>query len=176
MLVEVTNTTDSGVLGDGSLRGEIAFAEAMGGGETIIFDPTVFATARTITLDPANGPLDLQNPSGTLTIQGPTIGVTISGGNGTQVFKIERGTSAELNGLTIQDGYAAGNGGAIYNSGSLFLTGTTLTNNVAGGDGGASGTMAGFRLPTATFPQTTRLATAAPSAIFIMMVLGRVWG
>ena len=52
-----------------SLRQAIALANVRPGSDTIAFDPTVFATAQTITL--AGGTLALSDTSGVTTIQGP---------------------------------------------------------------------------------------------------------
>ena len=95
----VTDTADSGT---GSLRDEIGLANAAAGANTIDFDPTVFATAQTITL--TSGQLDLSNTSGTETITGPAAGVTVSGGGTSRVFQVDAGVTASISGLTITGG------------------------------------------------------------------------
>ena len=92
----VINTNDSGV---GSLRDAIASAST--GSNSIVFDPTVFATPQTILLTNTNGPLTLTDTTGTDTITGPAAGVTISGGGTTGVFAVNSGVPATLSGLTI---------------------------------------------------------------------------
>ena len=75
------NTTIDGTgspSGDLSLREAVNLANALGGTEAITFDPSVFDTPRTITLDGTQ--LELSNTSGTETITGPAAGVTVSGG------------------------------------------------------------------------------------------------
>ena len=49
--IVVNNPTDTPVAGETDLRQAIAQANANGGNETITFDPAVFATAQTITLN-----------------------------------------------------------------------------------------------------------------------------
>ena len=68
---------------------------------TIIFDPTVFAAAETITL--SQDELDLTNARFSTTIGGPTAPLTISGGGGSGVFRIQPNVTATLSGLTITD-------------------------------------------------------------------------
>src|SRR5271166_4905391 len=68
--------TGSGLAGD--LRYCINQANSAGGDETIVFDKTVFKTAQKITLTGTK--LELTDKTGTETITGPKVGVTVSGG------------------------------------------------------------------------------------------------
>ncbi len=104
----VTNTADSGA---GSLRYEIGLANASTGANTIAFDSSVFSTPQTITL--TSSQLELSNTSGTETITGPSVGVTVSGGGQSQVFKVDSGVTAAISGLTISDGSSLENGGGL---------------------------------------------------------------
>jgi hypothetical protein len=144
----VTNNLDTGVKGDGSLRGEIAAANP---GDTINFAPSL--NGQTITL--TSGEL-LLNKS--LTIDGPGAGqLTISGGltwrvilgqmipiigNSSRVFEVtDPGTNVTLSGLTITDGfggYNPGEGGAILNTNlsTLTVSGCTVSNSLAALGGG----------------------------------------
>ena len=127
----VTNLSDTGVSGDGSLRGEIA---AAANGDRIVFAPSL--AGQTITLNAANGPLAL---SKSLTIQGLGADqLTICGNNATEVFRIAAGATDTITGLTIADGNAdRGDGGGILNAGTLTLDDSTLSGNHAdGGEGG----------------------------------------
>ena len=81
----VTNTADSG---SGSLRYEINQADSAGGANTIAFS-SLFNTPQTITL--TSGQLTLSDTTGTETIEGPTVGVTISGDNASRVFLVDSG-------------------------------------------------------------------------------------
>jgi hypothetical protein len=126
----VTNLSDTGVSGDGSLRGEIAAANS---GDRIVFANNL--AGGTITLNPANGSLVLYQD---LTIQGPGADkLTISGNNATGVFDIPASlydpatATVTITGLTIADGNALA-GGGIFNQGTLTLDHCTLSGNHAG--------------------------------------------
>src|SRR5262249_34319457 len=86
-----------------SLREAIAYANTLPGANEITFDPTVFATHRTIPL--IGGPLAMIDAA-TTTIVPPAAGVTISGNNASRVFFIDTSASAALSGLTITGGSA----------------------------------------------------------------------
>lgn len=111
-----------------TLRDAIAIADAATTATTITFDPTVFATAQTITLDGST--LELTNTTEPTTITGPAAGLTISGNNLSTGFTIDTAVAATLSNLTIVD-CNAGVGAAISNSGALTLTGCTLADNDA---------------------------------------------
>ena len=135
----VVNTTSDSLapgLGLLSLREAIALDNASLSGNTpITFDSIVFSQAKTITL--GGSQLELSNTLGTLTITAPAAGVTISGGGVSRVFQIDSGVTVDLNGLTITDGSASGNGGAIDDEGAtLSLSGVTINGNTAAGNGG----------------------------------------
>jgi parallel beta-helix repeat protein len=129
--VNLVSGTDAG--GQVSLRSAIEAADHLGGNQTIQFDPTVFATPRTITLK--LNLLNLNDAGGTIAIQGPADGVTISGNHVFEVFRVAAGTTADLSGLTICQGSVSGwntdYGGGIYNNGTLTISGSTIANNVA---------------------------------------------
>jgi hypothetical protein len=122
----VTTLNDTGVSGDGSLRGEIM---AAGNGDTIQFAPTL--KGGTIKL---NSMLDINKP---LTIDGANNGITVSGGNQHVVFTIEPGFAVGINGLTITGGFTVGAGAGINNNGSLTLTNSTVTGNSSQNSDGA---------------------------------------
>jgi hypothetical protein len=128
----VTNLSDTGVSGDGSLRGEIAAAAS---GDTITFADSL--AGQTIMLDPAKGQLELSKD---LTINGLGADqLTISGGDATRVFQVDYGHTDTIAMLTIAhgsaDGSADGNlgGGGIINFGTLTLDHCTLSSNHADG-------------------------------------------
>jgi hypothetical protein len=123
----VTNTSDSGVAGDGSLRGEIAAANLSG--DMIVF--AVGLAGKTITLNAGKGPLDINKA---LTIDGAGNGITVDGA-GHEVCQIDAGKTVVISGLTITGGSALA-GGGIFNAGSLTLSNSTVTGNHAGGGGG----------------------------------------
>ena len=117
-----------------SLRYAIASADAFPG-HAITFDPTVFASAQTISL--TLGQLELSDTTGTETITGPAAGVTVSGGGQSRVFQVDLNVTASLSGLTITGGNATGNGGGLLNEGTTTLTNCTVSGNSASaGSGG----------------------------------------
>jgi hypothetical protein len=128
----VTSLSSSDSTSD-SLPYEVTHAAA---GDTIQFAPSL--NGGTITLA---DPLVINKD---LTIDGAGSGITVNGG-GKQVFLIEFGATADINGLTITDGFALATsiGGGIFNRGTLSLSNSTVTGNSAGQGGGifSSGTM-----------------------------------
>src|SRR5688572_30839251 len=123
--ITVTNTNDSGA---GSLRQAIADVAA---GGTINFGPDIFATSQTITLTSGQLVIDKN-----LTIQGPGAGrLSISGNNLSRVFFINSGVTATLDGITISNGnpsgdpFVNGDGGGIFNNGSLTVSNSTVSAN-----------------------------------------------
>ncbi len=156
---------DSNVANDCSLRGALARANGSAGNDTISFDPTIFASAQTISL--TNGELVVAN-NGRLTINGPGANLltvqrsTAQGTPNFRLFTINANTEVNLNGLTITGGRTVDgpngdaatrggngdNGGGIHNSGSLALSNVIVTGNRtgiggqssrAGGNGGDGG-------------------------------------
>jgi predicted outer membrane repeat protein len=111
----VTNTADSGT---GSFRKAVADESAAGFGR-IVFDKSVFSTAKTITL--TTGPIVIGKPA---IITGPGSGLlTITGGGSSRIFSIDApgsGNSISISGMDLKlggggGGVGSGLGGAIYN-------------------------------------------------------------
>jgi hypothetical protein len=134
----VTSLADDG--GSGTLRSIVATADTdLGGNITITFDPSLTASGpATITLLSGSGPVNLDDVTGTLTIQGPTnAALTIDAQGNSSVFTVAKSTSAVINNLDITDGNAqGGSGGDIDNQGTLALNGCTISNGTATGMGG----------------------------------------
>ena len=86
----VTSVSDDGSAG--TLRYEIGQANSNAGvADTINFDPTLFATPRTISV--TSGELELTDAA-TTTISGPGAGLlSISGNNASRVFSINYGSA-----------------------------------------------------------------------------------
>jgi hypothetical protein len=132
----VTSNLDTGVAGDGSLRGEIA---AAGSGDTLHFGPSL--AGQTITL--TRGELAI---SKSLDIEG--LGpdqLTVSGNHASRVFDVSAGVAVTVAGLTMTDGRADGSapvlastGGAILDFGTLTLSDDVLSDSQAVGDAGTS--------------------------------------
>jgi hypothetical protein len=129
----VTSSLDNGGLpGDGTLRGEIAAANAFGD-DTIVFAPSL--DGQTITL--TSGELYINK---NLTIQGPGAGLlAISGNNHSRVFEVDfEAMNDTISGLKIENGNgtdplgATSEGGGILNDGTLTLSACTVTGNVSG--------------------------------------------
>src|SRR5262245_445828 len=135
----VTNNTDTGVAGDGSLRGEIAASKS---GDTIVFDSAALS-GKTIAL--SKGELTLDH-SLTITGLGSTK-LTVDASNGiSRVLDISGSRpNVSISGITITGGTADASaphpslGGGIYdNSGQLTLTDIVLKNNTAVGSAGTA--------------------------------------
>ena len=119
----VTNTDDSG---PGSLRQTVIDAVA---GTTIQFAASI--AGQTIVLTSGYVLLDKS-----LTIEGPSTGITVSGGLSSRVFYVDTDVDAVLRNLSIVDG-RDGNGGAVkVGSGSLTLDHVLVANNEALFSGG----------------------------------------
>ncbi|HZK79968.1 MAG TPA: choice-of-anchor Q domain-containing protein, partial [Humisphaera sp.] len=128
----VTNLADSGI---GSLRYEIAQANAHAGADTIAFASGLHGR---ITL--TSGQIEISDTSGTTSIQGPgaaTIGV--SGNNASRVIQVDAKVAASISGLSLFYGKAptavvAGGfagGGIILSLGSVQLLNDQLTSSHA---------------------------------------------
>ncbi len=65
-------------------------------------------------------------------------GMTTIDGQGTRRgITVNSGVTASVEHFTIQNGNATGNGGGIYNAGTLTITDSTISNNVAGSGHGS---------------------------------------
>jgi hypothetical protein len=128
-----TGDTDAGSGFAGDLRYCIAKAADS---DTILFDlgagPHTITLSSQLTIDSS---VTIDAGSSQVTVSG---GHTVGGVNGSRVFEIDDGVTAEIDHLTIADGFAQF-GGGINNAGLLTLNGCTLTGNeVFGGDGGST--------------------------------------
>jgi predicted outer membrane repeat protein len=121
-----------------------ANADSFDGPISIILDPS-FA-GQTIDL---NGPIEFTNkqnlPRQSITIDAPSLGLdgvgtrlTVSGSyRGFSVFEVDQNANVTMNGLRITNGWASsGDGGGIYNQGTLALNDVTVSYNYARVNGG----------------------------------------
>jgi predicted outer membrane repeat protein len=119
----VTNANDSGA---GSLRQAMVDTCANG---VITFNDNYTTTL--------TSPLTLTK---TLTIDGATQHITLSGNHAVRVFQVSEGVTLTLHHLTVADG-AATEGGGIYSpGGKLIIANSTFSGHHATGDGGAIST------------------------------------
>ena len=127
--IVVNNTADEG---EGSLRQAIEQAEQTEAKDTIVFDEQVFKESQTIFF---SEPIYIYRP---LTIQGTGRDkLFLDGADSSRIFIIEP-TSVSLSNMTLTRGFHAHGGGAIYNSGNLFLKSVNFIENNGGtGPGGA---------------------------------------
>ncbi len=120
---QVFNTHDSG---PGSLRSALTNANLAGASNIFL------TTSGTITLLSA-----LPAISQDVNMIGPGANVlAVDGNDEFQVFVVQEGVTATILGLTVSDGYSAGNGGGIENDGTLFLTNCAVFNSTTANDGG----------------------------------------
>ena len=119
----VTTLADSGA---GSLREAITAANATVANDTITFSVSVSGIIGLTSALP-----NLAN-NGTLTINGArAITVTRNSVSPFRIFRVNSGANVTLNGLSITNGFASGDGGGIYNGGTLTVTDSTLSGNSA---------------------------------------------
>jgi CSLREA domain-containing protein len=152
----VTTTSDTLYGGGTSLRVAVAYAESLGGSQTITFAPDLDGDTVTLATvgDNTAGPSDLMIDTD-ITIAGPTgdSGITLSNSGDQRLFYIAPAGDLTLENLTLSGGDAvggssdyggggAGMGGAIFNAGSLDILQSTLQSNTAQG-GSATGDGAG---------------------------------
>jgi len=125
--VTVTSANDTG---PGSLRAAIAAAS---GGDTVAFDPSL--NDQTIVL--TSGAIEIGK---SLTIEGlGPAQLAIDANHASRIFTVISG-DLSISGLTLADGAAPKEGGAIYteSAGSLTVSDCTFTGNTAGGAGGGA--------------------------------------
>jgi hypothetical protein len=130
----VSNLNDSGT---GSLRAEIAAANAHPGADEIDF-----ASGLTGTITLTSGELLITD---SVTINGPGASqLSVSGNNSSRVFDMTSGLDVTINDLTITHGFALDQAGGILNQGSnLTLSNDVLSQNVVLGSSTTNGARGG---------------------------------
>src|SRR5262249_37319621 len=108
----VTNNLDTGALGDGSLRGEIAAAQS---GDILNFASSLLGQTIRLT----NGELAITK---SLDIEGPGANqLTVSGNHASRVFDISGGVTVTIAGMTVTDGLANGSSPVLASTGGGIL-------------------------------------------------------
>jgi hypothetical protein len=115
------NTTGDDPVGAGqlSLRDAVNLAKALGGDQTITFDPSLFSTGPA-TINLSDGPIVLNDSSGLIAIdaEGAANSLTVDAATGANAFTVAQGTSVILDGLAV--------GGTINNSGTIILEDSSI--------------------------------------------------
>ena len=124
-MLTVSNVSDSN---PASLRQVLAAAPV---DSSITFAPGL--SGQTITL--TGGKLNLSN---SLTIDASALpgGIIINGNANSLIIQVNPGVTAELKSLTLTNGHSPGDGGALYNYGSVALFNCSLAGNQATSNGG----------------------------------------
>jgi predicted outer membrane repeat protein len=120
-----------------SLREAVSQAIATAGADEITFSPTVFATARTITLQLGEIRIPGTGESNKLTIRGPNAELTISGNKKFVAFEFDQHAFVTLEHMTISECQGSYGGAIVNNGGNLTTKNVTFLNNVADDRGGA---------------------------------------
>lgn len=118
-----------------SLRDAVLAANQADGPDVIVLGPGIWAVDLGAGGEDlgSSGDLDIRDD---LTIVGQSAESTVLQGRLDRVLDIQAGVSAEIIGVTIRGGNAAGNGGGIRNAGQLTLSRVVVTANQATGGGG----------------------------------------
>lgn len=122
----ITNTASSGA---GSLRAAIAQANSTEGADEIAVADGVGGT---ITLSSALP--RITDPAG-LSIDGEG-DVTVSGGDADHVFLVGQGAAFSLRNITVSDAFGSSGGGLRNDGGTVEVSGSTFSDNLAGDYGG----------------------------------------
>ncbi|MFI5396701.1 MAG: choice-of-anchor Q domain-containing protein [Candidatus Binatia bacterium] len=128
----------AGVVGTGTAASctDAALNTALTGGGLVTFN--CGGGPVTIDISPGAGGTGTKSIAVDTTIDGGGV-VTISGGNSVGVFSVNTGVNFTVQNLTIANGNSAGSGdgGGIFNGGTLTVTNSTFSANSAGdGSGG----------------------------------------
>jgi predicted outer membrane repeat protein len=131
-----------------TLRAAVQSADNSGGASTITVPAGEYALSvpSSSANNPANGDLDINGSSTSLTIDGAGSGETIiNADRRDRAFTVQSGESLSISGVTVENGDTepgghsseSGYGGAILNHGTLTVTGCTLVDSEAFAAGGA---------------------------------------
>ncbi|MBO7724918.1 MAG: hypothetical protein J6S40_00470, partial [Thermoguttaceae bacterium] len=143
-----------------SLREAIAYAEALDAAATV-----TFADGLEGTIVLADGALAVDASNAAITIDGGNV-ITIDAGAVSNAFAVSAG-DVTLRGLTVENGYGARYGGAIYNAGDLTLDEVTIANSYSGKYGGAVYSAVGSTLTVTDSTFTDNASKSHGGAIFV---------
>jgi hypothetical protein len=133
----------------GSLRAQVALAQD---GDTVRFAEGLRGQ---VTL--TGVPIDVNHSIG---IAGPGLDtIAVSGNHSSRIFNVPAGQTVSISGLTIVNGRATDQGGAIDNRGTLTVSGCMLTGNSAAGNFGGG---AIYNAGTLTVRASTLANDSAP--------------
>ena len=151
---KIADTNDGICDADCSLREAIDAANNSATDDIIEFNPAIFGSPQTITLD-ENIPAGITvADNGTLTINGTgATMLTISGGNLVRIFVISPNATATLNNMTISD--ADSFFGAVLNSGGFLTINDSVISNNSGNQGGGIRNENNGNIPTLTLNNST---------------------
>lgn len=135
---------------DCSLREAVIAANAVAGGDVIILDDETYALARAGAGEDfaATGDLDVREDLIVLGVAADR--TTISGGRLDRVFDVLAGARLELHDVSLREGEASDDGGAIRNAGELDLRRSTISHNFAADDGGGIASSGSLQLSDST--------------------------
>jgi predicted outer membrane repeat protein len=121
---------------------------AQAGPKIIVFEGA--AAGGTISMPTGSGSLNLPMINDDVTIIGP---VLLDGAGEKRIFSVAASGTLTLEGMTIQNGYTSGGGGAILSSqgGSINIIGSSFLGNKADNDGGAINTSGDLSILTSNF-------------------------
>jgi hypothetical protein len=134
--IAIVNSTSLPTDLSAQIRGQISGTLHGGGSDSIGFDHT--QVTGPIVLGGSQLELSLQGGLAAVTISGGS-GITVDGNDASQVFLVDYGVQATLDHLTITHGNAIlgnGDGGGIFNYGTLTVSNSTLSANSASDVGG----------------------------------------
>jgi CSLREA domain-containing protein len=133
--------------GDCTLRAAIQAANAAGDDTTITLPdantvPNNPSASHVYTVENANGEIDFNASGHTITLTGAGSGLAIVQMHSAttitnRVFGIDAGTTADISGISVEDGNVVGNGGGILdNATALNLSNSSLSGNTGQEGGG----------------------------------------
>jgi len=96
-----------------------------------------------------------------MTLDGSGQSVTLDGGGHVGVLSVNSGVQFTLKALTVANGSSSGNGGGIYNSGTMTISNSTIANNTTAHNAGGIYNNGG----TVNISNSTIANNAAPSGI-----------